>query len=70
MEKFALSINQAAELAGIRRGLLYKMIAEGRGPRLTKVGRRSVILTESLRQWLTQLEAITAEKQTVQGLPS
>ena len=61
MEKFALSINQAAERAGIGRGLLYKLIAEKRGPRLTKIGRRSVILAESLWEWLVELEGGSAK---------
>lgn len=51
-EPVALSICATAESCGISRATLYNLIAQGRGPRVTKIGRRSVILIADRDAWL------------------
>lgn len=51
-EPVALSISATAESVGVSRSKLYSLISEGRGPRVTKIGRRSVILTADRDAWL------------------
>jgi predicted DNA-binding transcriptional regulator AlpA len=51
----AQSVTDAAESAGISRSLLYRLIAEGKGPRVRKIGRRSVVLVEDRDSWLRSL---------------
>jgi predicted DNA-binding transcriptional regulator AlpA len=56
----ALSIRDAAETSGIGRSTLYELIAQGRGPRVLKINRRSVILIEDRDRWLRSLARETA----------
>ncbi len=43
----------------ISRSFLYKLIAEGNGPRLMKLGRRTLISAESAAEWRAQMEQMT-----------
>jgi excisionase family DNA binding protein len=52
--KRALSVEQAAKAAGIGRTLLFEEIRKGRIT-ARKVGRRTIITTESLDAWLKSL---------------
>ena len=52
----AYSVPEAARLCGISRAFLYSEIKKGRGPKLTKIGRRSLISHEALIAWLAELE--------------
>lgn len=52
--KFALSIKEACEVAGIGRTTLYAAIAAGSLP-LRKCGRRSLILADDLQAFLLAL---------------
>ena len=36
---------------GISRGLFYRLLREGRGPRVIKAGRRTLISREAAEQW-------------------
>lgn len=45
-----------AEHGGISKVLFYKLIKEGRGPRLMKVGRRTLITAEAAAEWRAQME--------------
>jgi excisionase family DNA binding protein len=54
-EKRALSILDTAELIGISRSTLYELIKEGRGPRVVKIGCRSLILADDRESWLQSL---------------
>lgn len=45
-----------AEHGGISRVLFYKLQKEGRGPRLMKVGRRTLISAEAAADWRRQME--------------
>jgi predicted DNA-binding transcriptional regulator AlpA len=51
----ALSIRDTAESAGISRSTLYQLIAQGRGPRVLKINRRSLILIDDRDRWLRNL---------------
>jgi predicted DNA-binding transcriptional regulator AlpA len=51
----ALSIADTASSAGLGRSTLYALIAEGRGPRVTKIRGRSLILVEDRDRWLRSL---------------
>lgn len=53
--KLAHGMVEAAEQAGISRAQLYIYIRNNVGPRVTKIGRRSVILHEDLQAWLRGL---------------
>lgn len=55
-EKSALTIEDFAELHSISRGYVYKLINQGRGPRLMKVGRRTLISRESAAEWRRAME--------------
>ncbi len=50
------NINDACKVIGISRAMLYKLIKEKRGPKITKIGNRSFILSYSLDSWLKQME--------------
>jgi predicted DNA-binding transcriptional regulator AlpA len=39
----------------ISRGLFYKLIEEGKGPRVMKVGRRTLISAEAAREWREEM---------------
>ncbi|HIP78026.1 MAG TPA: DNA-binding protein [Kiloniellaceae bacterium] len=54
----ALSVREAAALAGVGRTILYEAVGSGALPSL-KVGRRRLIRTESLEAWLESLESGT-----------
>ena len=51
-EALLLSFEQAAKLLGIGRSLLFAMQADGRfGPKIYKLGRRSLINRRELGEW-------------------
>ncbi len=43
----------------ISRSFLYKLIGEGNGPRLMKLGRRTLISAESAAEWRARMEERT-----------
>lgn len=49
------SISKSAEQIDVGRSTIYKAIKEGWGPKITKIGRRSIIQTEDLQDWLRAL---------------
>lgn len=49
-------INGFCETHKISRSFLYKLIAEGHGPRLMKLGRRTLISAEAAAEWRAQME--------------
>ena len=59
MDKFALSVEEAIEVSGIKRDLIYDEINSGNLKTL-KIGRRRLIRTEALKQWLADHEARTS----------
>jgi excisionase family DNA binding protein len=58
-QPLAMSVRDAARLAGISRATLYREIATRR-LRTVKVGKRRLVRTEALRAWLDSLPASTA----------
>lgn len=55
----ALSVRDAAGVAGISRTLIYREISEGRLP-IKKAGRRTLIEFRALEAWLAALPQRTA----------
>ncbi len=41
---------------GISRGLFYKLLRQGLGPNIIKVGRRTLISQEAAREWRRRME--------------
>jgi len=48
-----------AEHGGISKPFFYSLIKDGKGPRLMKVGRRTLITSESAADWRKQMEDAT-----------
>ena len=45
----------------VSRSLFYRLVKEGRGPRLAKVGRRTLISIEAAAEWRTRMERETEQ---------
>lgn len=60
--KLAFSPDELCRLTGISRVHFYSLIKAGRGPKLIKLGRRTLIYAESAHQWLRDMEAATREE--------
>jgi len=41
---------------GISRGLFYNLVKEGKGPRIIKAGRRTLISQEAAEEWRRTME--------------
>jgi hypothetical protein len=52
----AYSIEHFCCAHGLGRSTLYKLIKEGRGPRLMKVGKRTLISAEAAAEWRKRFE--------------
>jgi len=46
---------------GISRSLLYRLVKEGRGPRVTKVARRTLISVEAAAEWRARMQRETEQ---------
>lgn len=57
----ALPMPAAAAAAGISRAMLYRLLADGRGPRVVRLGRRTLVRREALAEWLRKLEEETEQ---------
>jgi hypothetical protein len=53
----AFTVPQFCSAHGISRALFYILQREGRGPRIMKCGRRTLIARESAESWRRQMEA-------------
>jgi excisionase family DNA binding protein len=53
----ALSVAQFCKRHGISRATLYNLLRDGVGPRIMKVGSRTLISAEAARAWRERLEA-------------
>lgn len=51
-EKLAYSVLEFAKATGLSKTFLYEQIKTGQGPRLTRVGRRTLITVEDAQNWL------------------
>lgn len=55
--KIALSVKEAAKVSSLSRAFIYAEWQSGRGPAKIKAGNRTLILAETLWEWLRSLEA-------------
>ncbi len=51
------SVTEFCREHGISRGLFYQLLKEGRGPRVIKAGRRTLISREAAEEWRRRMEA-------------
>ncbi len=56
MGRAAFSVAEFCREHGISRGLFYNMLREGRGPRVIKAGRRTLISREAAEEWRRRME--------------
>lgn len=54
MEHLAYSINEVVELTGVSRSRIYQLVTSGE-LRTRKLGRRTLVLSVELTQWLSSL---------------
>jgi predicted DNA-binding transcriptional regulator AlpA len=52
---------------GISRSLFYRLVKEGRAPRLTKIGGRTLITAEAAVEWRAKMERETEQAATRPG---
>jgi hypothetical protein len=57
----AFTVPEFCEAHRISRALLYLMLRDGRGPRVMKAGRRTLISKEAAEAWRHQLETASTE---------
>jgi predicted DNA-binding transcriptional regulator AlpA len=55
------SVREFIEDHGISRSFLYKLLKDGRGPRVTKIGTRTLISSEAATEWRARLDRETAQ---------
>ncbi|ARP85779.1 helix-turn-helix transcriptional regulator [Bordetella genomosp. 9] len=60
MHKATWTIPQFCDSHNISRTHLYDLIKQGKGPRLMKLGRRTLISAEAAADWRRQMEAETS----------
>jgi len=63
------SVQQFCEMYGIGRNLFYKMLAEGAGPKIMKLGRRTLISREAAEEWQRQIEENTSQSRSSRSHP-
>jgi hypothetical protein len=56
-----LSIPEFLDGHRISRSLLYRLIKEGRGPRITKIAGRTLISAEAAAEWRARMERETEQ---------
>ena len=52
----AQSIEDFCKSNGISRSLFYKLLRQGRAPRIMKIGRRTLISSEAASEWRKAME--------------
>lgn len=53
--KGAESVNEFCKSNGISRGLFYELLKKGLGPKIMKLGRRTLISVEEAQKWRDQM---------------
>lgn len=53
-------VNSFCESFGISRSMFYKLQRQNKGPRLMKIGRRTLITSEAAAEWQAQMEGTEA----------
>jgi predicted DNA-binding transcriptional regulator AlpA len=56
----AFSVSEFCQLHRISRALFYIMLRDGRGPRIMKIGKRTLVSAEAAVEWRRNLEAASA----------
>ena len=56
-----LDVKSFCESNRICKGLFYELLKQGNGPRITKVGRRTLISPEAELDWRKQMEQQTTQ---------
>jgi hypothetical protein len=56
-----LSVSAFCADHGVSRSLFYRLQQEERGPRLTKIGRRTLISAEAAAEWRARMERETEQ---------
>jgi predicted DNA-binding transcriptional regulator AlpA len=51
-ERRALTIKQFCAAHAISRAFFYKLLRAGQGPRIAKIGRKTIISDEAAAEWL------------------
>lgn len=57
VERATYSVHEFCIAHGITRVMFYKMLKDGRGPKIMKVGTRTLISLEAASDWRRQCEA-------------
>jgi predicted DNA-binding transcriptional regulator AlpA len=58
---FLMSVPQFCTSHGLSRSFFYKLLAQGKGPRLVKLGARTLISAEAAEAWRARMEAATSQ---------
>lgn len=62
MDKSAYTIDEfCADNGGMSVSSFYRLVHQGKGPRLMKVGYRTFITAEASKEWREQMESSTAQ---------
>jgi hypothetical protein len=61
-EQDAFSIPEFCRRNGFGPGLYFKIARDGRGPRVMRVGRRTLISREAAEEWRREREAASAPR--------
>lgn len=61
MNKPAYTIPGFCDDHHLSKAFLYKLIKDGKGPRLMKIGRRTLISAEAAAAWRAQMESETCQ---------
>jgi len=60
VEKRALSVAEFCRSYGVSKSTFYKMVRDGVGPKLMKLGDRTLISIEAVDEWRRRLEGAAA----------
>jgi transposase-like protein len=63
--KIIYSVTEFCREHGISRGLFYRLVREGLGPRVAKAGRRTLITAEAAAEWRHRMEAAAMPRSAV-----
>lgn len=56
MKKKSYTIDEAAKELNISKSMYYKLHRQGKAPKITKMGRRSIVLGDCLESYLVKLQ--------------
>jgi hypothetical protein len=63
MSKSAQTINEFCEDNRICRATYYNLRKSGRGPKIIKIGAKTIITDENAAEWRARMQAETAERE-------